>query len=136
MLTTVKLYATGAVIILVLLLVGFAGWEYDQRKLDAEKLDKLSGVVNTQAETIRTVQVGQAADSAAINAVAASQASISLHGTTVRQRVQTLRSNDNAMRVYLDTALPPNGCLLDDTCPAGNGASAAIGGAASAVHAP
>jgi hypothetical protein len=120
--------------VLVLGLALYAAWLYDQRKDDKAAALALQGRVDTLQADLSTLQRGQAADSAAIATLTASQAAATARATTVRQRVTTLKGNNDAMRVWLDTALPLNGCLLDDTCTADSERARAVPGAASSVR--
>lgn len=134
MLTTVKLYFDIAIGVLIVGLVVFAGWQYDQRKLDADKLDKLATSMSAQTAVLTQLQAGQQASDAAVVAVAASQAAATQHGSVVRQRVVMMGNNDANVQKWLDAPVPGVGCMLDDTCSNGGNAGPAIGRAASAVH--
>jgi hypothetical protein len=132
--TTIKLYFDIAVGLLIAGLVVFAGWQYDQRKLDADKLDKLGTAMSAQTAVLAQLQAGQQASDAAVVAVAASQAAATQHGSAVRQRVVTMGNSNATIQHWLDTPLPVGGCMLDDTCANGGVAGATIGSSASAVH--
>lgn len=134
MFDTVKLYGGIAALLALLALVVFAGYQYDQRKLDDAKMDKLGVVIQAQTAALTQLQAGVDASNVAIVALAASQSQVAQHGGMVRARVTTLRNSNDAIRSYLDTALPPNGCLLDDSCSPASGAAEAVSSAASAVR--
>lgn len=134
MLATVKLYGAIAVLLAVFGLVLFAGYEYDARKDDMAALLAVQGQVSTLQGNLKAVQAGQAADTAAIATLAASQAAVTIHATAVRQRVATMKGNDDAVRAWLDTVGPPSLCMLDDTCTGAGAVPATIGGAASSVR--
>ena len=134
MLTTFKLYFDIAVGLLIVGLVVFAGWQYDQRKLTDAKMDRLGDQLTATQGVLTQLQQGQAADTAAIQSMAASQALVAQHGSVVRQRVVTMGKNDDKVRTWLDTLLPADGCMLDDTCPGRAVANPPVGGASAALH--
>lgn len=134
MLTTIKLYVDIGVAVLVLCLVGFAGWEYDQRKLDADKLDKLGDTLTATQGALTQLQEGQRADTAAIQAVAASAAQVAQHGSVVRQRVATMEASDAKIHDVLSMVLPVGGCMLDDTCGGAAAHGATLASSAATVH--
>lgn len=131
---TIKTYVDIAVALAVVALLLFAGWEYDQRKLDADKLTAAQGQVTQLQAGLTQLQAGIEASNAAIAGVAASQAAVTGHASTVRQRVVTMGKNDATIQKWLDTRLPADGCMLDDTCTDGVAASATIGSPAAAVR--
>lgn len=129
-----KTYIDIAIAAAVVALLVFAGWEYDQRKLDADKLATAQGQVTQLQAGLTQLQAGIDASNAAIAGVAASQAAATVHASTVRQRVVTMGKNDATIQKWLDTRLPAGGCMLDDTCTGGIAPGATIGSPAAAVR--
>lgn len=134
MLGTARLYIDLAVVVLVVGLLVFCGWEYDQRKLDADKITAAQATVTQLQQGLTQLQAGVDASNAAISAVAASAAVNAQHGSAVRQRVVAMGNNDVTVQKWLDARLPADGCMLDDTCGNGAAASGAVSSASSAVR--
>ena len=134
MLTTIKLYAELAVAAAVLGLVVFAGWQYDQAKLARKDTAAAVEAMTQLQRGLDSLQAGQRADSAAIQAMAASQAVVSQHAAVVARRVVTMGNSDAKVQTWLDAAVPGTGCLLDDTCPASGAVSATVGGTSAPVR--
>ncbi len=131
---TIKTYIDLAVGLAVIALVVFAGWEYDQRKLDAAALAAQAQTVTQLQQGLAQLQQGQHNSDVAIQAVAASAVVNNQHAATVRQRVVTMGKSDASVQSWLDTRGPVNLCVLDDTCAPSGVASGAVSGAASAVR--
>jgi hypothetical protein len=112
MLGSVRLYA----LLLIALLAGYGAWQSSRATDALEKLDALS-------TRLDALQQGVDASNAAILAMDVSLNRVAAKAATVRERVITMERNDATVRSFLDTPLPPGGCMLDDTCStAGSGA--------------
>jgi hypothetical protein len=118
----------------VVALVVFAGWQHEQAKLARKDAEAAAAAMTQLQQGLVQLQQGQAADSAAIQSMVASQAEAVHHASTIRQRVVTMGNSDERVQKWLDSALPDGGCMLDDTCPAGSAASAAQRGPAPALR--
>lgn len=133
MFANAKLYLDIAVGVLILGLLAFAGWEYDQRKLDADQLHTVGVQLSQQAAVLTQLQQGVQASNDAIKSMSELQTRAAVHGSAVRQRVVTMGNSNAAIHDWLSTSLPPGGCLLDDTCANGGSAEPAIGSASAVV---
>lgn len=132
---TIKTYIDIAIGLLVVGLMVFAGWEYDQRKIDAGKMEAQAKQVDQLQQGLTRLQQGQAASDQAINNMEDAMLKGTTHAATVRQRVVTMGNDDEKVRSWLDGALPPAGCMLDDTCRTAAAASPALSGSAPALPA-
>lgn len=135
MFATAKLYFDIGIGVCILLLIGFAGWQYDQAKL-ARKDAAAAGVAMTQLQAgLTQLQQGQEASNQAITAMADQLTAAGAHATTVRQRVVSMGNSDATIQHWLDTPLPVGGCMLDDTCGNGGAGVATQRGAPASVPA-
>lgn len=131
----IKLYFDVAIGVAILLLVGFAGWQYDQAKLARKDAEASAAAMTQLQQGLASLQAGQQASDESIAAMAAAMAQSSAHATTVRRRVVTMGNDDANVQKWLDAPLPAGGCLLDDTCGATGAASAPQRGASAALPA-
>lgn len=132
---TIKGYIDIAIAVLVIGLIVTAGWLYDQHKADGLRLDAAEKTQEQQAQQLRSLQQGAAASDEAINNMEDALLHQGVHAAAVRQRVVNMGNDDAAVSKWLDTVLPPGGCMLDDTCPASADAGSAQRGPAAALPA-
>lgn len=135
MFATAKLYIDLAVAALILGLVVFAGWQYDQAKLARKDTAAATAAMTQLQQGLVQIQAGQAASDEAIQSMSARLDVAGAHATTVARRVVTMGNSDATIQKWLDTPLPAGGCMLDDTCGGAGPASTAQRGPAAVVRA-
>ena len=135
MLSSIKLYFDLAIGVLILGLVVFAGWQYDQAKLARKDTEAANAAMTQLHQGLEQLQAGQQASNDSINTMVARLDAASTHAGTVARRVVTMGNSDANVQKWLDTPLPAGGCMLDDTCSGGAAASAPQRGVAASVPA-
>lgn len=126
-----RLYLEYALIALLLAVAGFATYNYTTRlKLDT-KVTKLEGKVDKAEERVAQVEAINAQQATAIDTIrsirevdgtilaglATDMNALRVRDTSMTTRLATLERSNEAVRKYLNTAVPaPVGCLLDRTC--------------------
>jgi hypothetical protein len=133
MLASLKLYAIGGLLLTIALLAGYGAWQSNKAAAALDKVDALS----TQ---LTALQRGVDASNEAIIGMGAALDKASRKAVTIRERVITMERNNVEVRAFLDIPVPPDGCMLDDSCTTGRtgpqrGASAPLR-AASATGEP
>ena len=113
MLAQLKFYGAIALLAGFGILAGVAAWQSNRAASALEKLD----AVNTRLDAL---QQGVDASNEAIVTMNESLRKVERKAVTVRERVITMERNDASVKAFLDTPLPANGCMLDDTCATGS----------------
>lgn len=148
-----RLYIEYALIAIIVALAGFAVYNYVTRvRLDAKvvtlegKVDKANERVAAveeinaqQATAIDTIRSIRDVDGTILAGLAQDMNALRVRDTSMTTRLATLERSNEAVRKYLNAAVPaPVGCLLDKTCPDENGRAvpATERGAPAAVPAP
>jgi hypothetical protein len=127
-----RLYIEYALIGLLLIVAGFAAYNYTTRlKLD-NKVTALQGRVATaeqrvaqaeevnkaQSEALATVERMRTLDSTVLQGLGKALDTINSRDQSVRARLTMLEKSNEAVRSYLNGNVPdPVGCVLDRTCP-------------------
>lgn len=135
MFATAKLYFDIGIGVCILLLIGFAGWQYDQAKLARKDTAAATAAMAQLQQGLAQLQQGQDASNQAITAMAGQLTAAGAHATTVRQRVVKMGNSDAKVESWLDASLPTGGCMLDDTCGNGGAGVATERGVAASVPA-
>lgn len=127
-----RLYIEYALIGLLLVTAGFGAYNYVTRlKLD-NKVTTLQGKVETadarvalvedvnrqQAETLETIRGLNGVNDTMLKGLAADMEALRVRDRTTYTRLAALEKSNEAVRKYLNTAVPaPVGCVLDRSCP-------------------
>jgi hypothetical protein len=120
---TWRLYLAGGLLALIALLAGYGAWQAGKAATALEKVDAMQ-------QQLTALQAGVQASNDAIEGLHESMGTLARKAVTIRERVISMERNDASVRAVLDVPLPPDGCLLDDTCTTGT----PIGGPAPTVR--
>ena len=97
-------------------------------KLDADlgkaqaQVDEVVEVNRKQSEAIETIRGLNGVNDTMLKGLALDMESLRVQDRSVRSRLASLERNNEAIREYLNTAVPaPVGCVLDQTCSEGDG---------------
>lgn len=131
----VRLWIEYALIGAVLILLGYATWGWFQRAHLAQEIVQLEGNVREAEARIEAVEDVNRQQDKVINTLRGvselndtmlqglSKDMQSLYGRdqSIRTRLASLERNNEAVREYLNSAVPaPVGCVLDKTCAEGD----------------
>lgn len=131
-----RLYLEYLLIALLMMVLGWATYQYIHGlKLDntvtklssdlatsAQRVDAVEKVNAQQQEAINTIKGVREVDSTMLQGLAKDMETLRVKDTSMKNRLGTLEKSNEAVRKYLNTAIPaPVGCLLDHTCPATDG---------------
>lgn len=112
----IKLYFDIAVGILIVCILGFAGYQYDQAKQERAATAAMGVQLTATQGVLASLQQGVQASNDAIHDMGVSLSATSVHQGVVARRVVTMGKNDAKIGTWLDGVVPGTGCLLDDTC--------------------
>lgn len=128
----IRLWIEYALILAVVLLMGFVAWgkirtaqlETNVATLDGKlrtaetRVAQVEEVNKAQAEAIATVQQMRTLDSTVLAGLSNALETINSRDASVRTRLALLEKSNEAVRAYLNGTVPdPVGCVLDRTCP-------------------
>lgn len=146
-----RLYLEYALIAVIVALAAFTTYNYVQRlRLDTkvvslegkvdkanERVKEVEEVNRQQADAIETIRSIRDVDGTILAGLAKDMEALRVRDTSMTTRLATLERSNEAVRKYLNSAVPePVGCVLDRTCPPdANGVSGAQRGAARKVPA-
>ena len=127
-----RLWIEYALIAAVVILLGYATWGWFQRAYLVQEIVQLEGDVREAETRIGLVEEVNRQQDAVINTLrgvselndtmlqglAADMQSLYGRDQSIRTRLASLERNNEAVREYLDSAVPaPVVCVLDKTCP-------------------
>lgn len=109
----------GMLLVVSGLLVTFWG----QSKLQATRIGELEGELGTVSANLSAIQTATENSDRELLRLNADLSKVTEKGSMVGERVSMLERTNDEIRDLLSTALPANGCLLDNSCEAGAAAA-------------
>lgn len=126
-----RLWLEYFLIFLILVLAAFSVWFYmrslqsrvaisalqTEVKSAQQRVELVEGINNEQAIAIKTMGEVAKINDVMLQGLAADLGTLAKRDAGLTQRLSTLEKTNEAVRIYLRTAVPaPVGCVLDQTC--------------------
>ena len=105
------------IVALFLVVAGLAVALHQTTKMQSTKIANLKTDLVAAQETLRQVEQSVAISDKIIQSMGGNLSKIGEKGSIIGERVSMLERNNVQVRDLLATALPADGCLLDDSCP-------------------
>lgn len=121
------------IIALFLIVGGLATTYYVESKTQDSKITLLETQLGAAQSSLKTISDNVAVSDAMLKNLSGNLSLIDEKGYFVSERLSMLERNNAQIRDLLSTALPASGCLLDDTCNAGE-VHPSVGGPADQVR--
>ena len=89
-----------------------------QTKIDAQAntISNLEQERLRQHNALTELQAAQSANNMVLSGLAADLRALDLQRASINDKISYLEKSNEQVRAYLDSPVPPDGCLLDNSC--------------------